>query len=78
MRSLSFPIEQVKVILWPQSQPKVWAPDLIIHLILKYWFVQSDCCSVTKLCLFCNPMVCSMQGSSVLHYLPESAQIHVH
>ena len=51
MRSLSFPIEQVKVILWPQSQPKVWAPDLIIHLILKHWFVQSDCCSVTKLCL---------------------------
>ena len=39
------------------------------------------CCSstVAKLCLtFCNPMDCSMPGSSVLHYLPEFAQIHVH
>ena len=26
----------------------------------------------------CNPMDCSMPGSSILHYLPESAQIHVH
>ena len=26
----------------------------------------------------CNPMDCSMLGSSVLHYLPEFSQIHVH
>ena len=26
----------------------------------------------------CNPMGCSMPGSSVLHYLPEIAQIHAH
>ena len=25
-----------------------------------------------------DPMDCSMPGSSVLHYLPEFAQIHVH
>ena len=27
---------------------------------------------------FCNPMECSPPGSSVLHYLPEFAQSHVH
>ena len=26
----------------------------------------------------CDPVDCSMAGSSVLHYLPEFAQIHVH
>ena len=26
----------------------------------------------------CNPMHCSMPGSSVLHYLPEFAQIHAY
>ena len=26
----------------------------------------------------CNPMGCSSPGSSLLHYLPEFAQIHVH
>ena len=37
------------------------------------------CCSVFKSCpTLCNPMDCSMPGSSVLHYLPEFAQIHVH
>ena len=33
---------------------------------------------VTKLCpTLCDPMDCSMPGSSVLHYLPEFAQIRV-
>ena len=37
------------------------------------------CFSVAKLCLtLCDPMHCSRPGSSVLHYLPEFAQIHVH
>ena len=27
---------------------------------------------------FCDPVDCSTPGSSVLHYLPEFAQIHVH
>ena len=36
-------------------------------------------CSVAKSCLtLCNPMECSTPGFPVLHYLPESAQIHVH
>ena len=37
------------------------------------------CCSVTKSCpTLCNPMNCSTPGSSILYYLPEFAQIHVH
>ena len=37
------------------------------------------CCSATKLCpTLCDLMDCSMPGSSVLHCLPEFAQIHVH
>ena len=39
---------------------------------------RERCCSVTKLCpTLCDPMDCSMLGSSVLHYFPEFAQIHV-
>ena len=38
-----------------------------------------DCCSVTKLSpTLYNPTDCSTPGSSVLYYLPEFAQIHVH
>ena len=41
--------------------------------------MTSCCCSVTLLCLtVCDPIDCSMPGPSVLHYLPEFAQIHVH
>ena len=37
------------------------------------------CCSVAKSSLtLCDCMDCSMPGSSVLHYLPEFVQIHVH
>ena len=37
------------------------------------------CCSVTNSCpILCNPMDCSMPGFSVLHYLPEFSQTHVH
>ena len=37
------------------------------------------CCSVAKSCpTLCNPMNFSTPGSSVLHCLPELAQIHVH
>ena len=37
------------------------------------------CCSVPQSYLtLCDPMDCSTQGYSVLHHLPELAQIHVH
>ena len=48
-------------------------------------FYGSTCCftllcySVAKSCsTLCDPMDCSLPGSSVLHYLLEFAQIHVH
>ena len=37
------------------------------------------CCSVAQLCpTLWDPMDCSMPGFSVLHYLPEFVQTHVH
>ena len=39
----------------------------------------SCCCSITQSCpTLCNPMDCSIPGSSVLHCFPEFAQTHVH
>ena len=39
---------------------------------------QHCTCSVTKSCLtLCDPMDCSIPGSSVLHHILEFAQIHV-
>ena len=41
--------------------------------------VMYCCCSVGKSCpTLCNPMDCSTLGSSLLHYLLEFAQIHIH
>ena len=36
------------------------------------------CYSVAKMCLTLQPMDCSVPGSSILCYLPEFPQIHVH
>ena len=37
------------------------------------------CCSVTQLCLTpCNPIICSVPGFPVLHYVLEFVQTHVH
>ena len=42
-------------------------------------FSSSCCCLVPKSCpTLCNPMECSRPGSSVLHCLPQFAQIYVH
>ena len=44
-----------------------------------FHFYRSCCCSVAKSCPpLCHATDCSTPGSSVLHYLPEFAQIHVH
>ena len=58
------------------EQIKMWCA--CIFYILSIWI--SICCySVAKSCLtLCDPMDCSTPGSSVLHYLPELAQIYVH
>ena len=42
-------------------------------------FLFCCCSSVTKLYpTLCDPVNCSMPGSSVLHCLPEFVQIHIH
>ena len=55
--------------------------DMTITGTSQQFFYQSDVCwcSIAKSCLtLCDPMNCSMPGSSVLYYLLEFAQIHVH
>ena len=49
-------------------------------LFALFQFCYCFCCfSVAKSCpSLCDPMHCSMPDSSVLHCLPELAQIHVH
>ena len=43
------------------------------------WITTLQSSSVSQLCLTpCDPMDCSMPGSSVLFYLPECAETHVH
>ena len=60
-----------------------------VHVFFELWFSQGICpvvglldhccCSVAQSCpTLCNSMDCSIPGFPVLHYLPESAQIHVH
>ena len=51
---------------------------MVPHNPLKYT-EHLCCCSVTKSCpALCKPMDCRMPDPSVLHCLPEFAQIHVH
>ena len=51
-------------------------------IIVKSWLLintMNCCCSVAQSCLtLCDPVDCSTPGSSVLHYLLELAQTHVH
>ena len=57
------------LMLWITIQFIIFPPNIL----------DCCCCSVTKLCLpFCSPMDCSTPGFSVLHYLPEFAQTHIH
>jgi len=46
--------------------------------ILRRGFRPSRCSAIKSSLTLCILMTCSMPGSSVLHYLPEFAQIHVH
>ena len=52
----------------------------LVHFELLNSIRGCDCCcsSVAKSCPTpCDPLNCSMPGFSVLHHLPEFAQIHV-
>ena len=71
------------VILWHL----ISMPDFAVPLLLYFSELISIlgfkiiicCCSVTQSCqTLCNRMDCSMPCSSVLRYLPEFAQSHVH
>ena len=54
-------------------------PFHLFHFSIVCVWSLCCCCWVAKSCLaLCDPMDCSIPGSSVLHYLLELAQIHVH
>ena len=64
------------------SWPEWDAWTFIHHLLADIWAPEMDILSLLlfiKLCQnLCDPMDCSTPGFSVLHYLLELAQIHVH
>jgi len=61
------------------TQKKMDLLTLTLYMILIDHPLLCCCCSVSKLTLIlCNPIDYSIPGSSVLHYLLEFAQIHVH
>ena len=50
-----------------------------VHKITMERYCPYCCCLVAQSCSgLCDPMDWSPPGSSILHYLPEFAQIHVH
>ena len=65
-----------------QRQSVTWvlvSLELLLHLGLLAASPFCCCCSFAKLSpTLCDPMDCSMPSSSVLRYLLEFAQIHVH
>ena len=51
----------------------------VIYILYESSPLKCCCWPVTKSCpTLCDPMDCSMPGSSVLSCLPEFAQIHIH
>ena len=56
------------------SKSSLYIWKFLVHILLK-----PSCCSITKSCLtLCNSVNYSTTSFSVLHYLPEFAQIHGH
>ena len=58
------------------------SPDTLIVVVYSQWlliFCYFVCCSVAQFCpTLCDPIDCSTTSISVLHYLLELAQTHVH
>ena len=53
-----------------------WDKSMLSAEVIFKTSTRDCCCLVTKLCMtFCDPMDSIMPGFSVLHHLPESAQI---
>ena len=69
--------------LWGRRVGHNWSDLAAAAVMLGFAIQQHEsvicCCSVAKSCLtLCDTMDCSTPGFSVLHYLQEFAQIHVH
>ena len=65
----------------PQSPHRFFYPLSLSKSItaVHIWDYEDKINVSVQLCLtLCNPMECSIPGFSVLHYLPEFAQTHVH
>ena len=65
--------------VWLCPAPNMWTQIYWVSTRFNWISSVFPCCSVAKLGpILCNPRDCSTPGSSDLHILPESAQIHVH
>ena len=81
-------METLRITSWKVSDLELYFLSLAVKptsvVMLFSWGCRNEeprfcCCSVTKSCpALCDPMDWSTPGSSVLYYLPELAQIHVH
>ena len=69
-------------ILYHWATWKAWRVIILNNkkgVLYHFSLLLVSCCSDSKLCLtLCNPVSCIMPGFSVLHYLPEFAQMNVH
>ena len=68
-----------------QQCVRILLPPFLLHSVWQcFWShfasgISIGCCSFAKSRLIlCDPVDCSTPCSSLLHYLPEFAQIHVH
>ena len=67
--------EQISKIILGTS----WRESWYLYQILEENSYLGCCLSISKSCLtLCNPMDCSTPGSSIHHYLPDCAKIHIH
>ena len=80
--------QQEKVILWIWKLTNKFYQKTLILKTLMIWdinetkllspFLPSCCSLLSSVQLFAAPIDCSTPGSSVIHYLLEIAQTHVH
>ena len=79
---IELPYDLVVPLLHPYVEKNMISKDTCTPMFIAALFIILKTCScyrsVTKMCpTLCNPINCT-PGSSVLRYLPEFAQIHVH
>ena len=74
---------EVLMRMWRNWNTRVWWSNCYVNSIVVPQKIENMpticCCSIAKSCLtLYDSMDGSIPGSSVLHYLPQLAQIHVH